>query len=500
MNLFKQDILWKGLQSLILGALTPLAFSPFDIHVIAIITPALLIHIWLRSTPRVAGTCGYLFGIGLFGIGVSWLHISINLFGGVNFAGSVLLTFLFVAFISLFPALVGYLSMRLYDGRHPTLSLLLLVPTVWTLSEWIRSWILTGFPWLNLGYSQTDSLLRGIAPLSGVFAISFAVVLTATALLVIIRGNRLNQYGMTILVILLWSGSWGSSKLQWTTPNGEEITVALIQGAVPQEIKWAPEMQQVTMARYMDLSRPYLDHDLIIWPEAAIPAFYDQIEHYIHELLLLTRENNNYLITGLPVRDQASGKYYNSIVMLDHDVSFYHKRHLVPFGEYLPLNFLLRPVVDYFGIPVSDFSKGNAPAPVISTRNFDIGVSICYEGTFGEEVIQALPEAAILINVSNDAWFGDSAAPHQHMQMSRMRALETGRYLLRSTNTGITGIIDHKGRVLAQLPQFKPMSLSGTAILFEGITPYARFGNYPVILLCLFIFTGFAYRQVASRN
>jgi len=498
MRTFKQETIWKGLQSLTLGAITPLAFSPYDIHIIALMTPAVLIYIWLNSSARSALIYGFMFGLGMFGVGISWLHISINLFGGVNFAGAILFTLIFVAVIAAFPALAAYLSVRFFNHRHPALSILLLIPAVWTLVEWLRSWILTGFPWLNLGYSQTDSLLNGIAPLAGVFGISFVMLLSSAAIVILLKGNRLTQYGMTILIILLWSGSWICSKMDWTDPTGEEITVAMIQGSVPQEIKWAPEMREVTKKLYRDMTLPYLDHDLIIWPEAALPAFYHQVEDYIEQLREMTRENNNNLIIGLPVQDPSTARYYNSIVMLDHGISFYHKRHLVPFGEYLPLDSVLRPVLDYLGIPMSDFSRGPDTAPVLSTSDYAIGVSICYEDTFGNEVIEALPEAAILVNLSNDAWFGDSAAPHQHLQMARMRAIETGRYLLRATNTGITAIIDEKGNILDQSPQFQPASLSGTARLYDGITPYARFGNYPVVIFCLIILAGFVYSS--SRN
>jgi len=495
-----QEKRWKALLSLVLGAITPLAFSPYDIHIIALVTTSLLFYLWLNSTIRMAITYGYLFGLGMFGVGISWLHISINLFGGVNFFGSVVLTLIFVAFIALFPALAAYLSIRFFNSRRPVLSILFLFPAAWTSIEWIRSWILTGFPWLNLGYSQTDSLLSGVAPIFGVFGISFTILLSAAAVVVLIRGNRLTQYGMTILIILLWSGSWVSSRHDWTRPTGEQLTVALIQGSVPQEIKWAPEMRLLTQDLYLDLTRPYLDHDLIIWPEAAIPAFYDQIEDFIEQLLTLTRQNNNYLITGLPVRDLASGKYYNSIVMLDHGVSYYHKQHLVPFGEYLPFDSVLRPVLDQLGIPMSDFSPGENTAPLLYTKDYAIGVSICYEDTFGNEVIEALPAAALLVNVSNDAWFGDSAAPHQHMQMARMRALETGRFLLRATNTGITAIINEKGKILQQSPQFVAAALSGHAGLFNGMTPYARFGNYPIVFVCLLILGVFIYMPYYKRT
>jgi apolipoprotein N-acyltransferase len=483
MNFFRRFASPRSIVALASGAVLPLAFSPWDIWIIAILSPAVLIRLCTISPPRLAALYAYLFGLGMFGVGTNWIHISINLFGGVNLAGAILLTIVFVLFIAVFPAMAGYLIARLYQDTFPKFSTLLVVPAVWTLAEWIRSWIFTGFPWLNLGYSQTDSPLAGIAPIGGVFAISFAVMLSSGSLLILWRESTVNRIFTFTLVLLLWGGSSFAIRHDWTRPEAETISVALVQGAVPQQLKWAPEMRQPTLDRYMELTRPHLGADLIIWPEAAIPAFYDQIEGYIQDLLALTNARGSSLITGLPYRDQTTGLYYNSVVMLDHDVSFYFKRHLVPFGEYLPLDFILRDIVDYLGIPMSDFSSGEDVAPVLHTDSYSIGVSICYEDTFGNEVIEALPDAAILVNVSNDAWFGDSAAPHQHLQMARMRAIEAGRYLLRATNTGITAIINEKGNLVAAIPQFTPITLTGNAVLFEGMTPYARGSNYPVLLV-----------------
>lgn len=469
----------------IAGAITPLAFSPYDFFILAVLAPVPLITVLLRSSPRAGFLYGYTYGLGMFGTGISWLHISINLFGGVNLAGSILLTGLFIVFIALFPGLAGYISSRLARGTSNK-SVLLIVPAAWCFSEWVRSWIFTGFPWLNLGYSQTDSPLSGFAPLTGVFGVSFLVVLTSTALVSMFRETGSRRYLPAILIAVAWTTGWLSSSHQWTTPVGNRIDVALVQGAIPQELKWSPEMRQPTLDLYRQLTAPYLERDLIIWPEAAIPAFYHQIEPDIQDLLARLSATDAVLVTGLPVLEEETGRYYNSLVMLDEKVSFYHKRHLVPFGEYLPFAILLQGPVDYFDIPMSDFSRGTA-IPLLTSDKFAMGVSICYEDVFGEEVIEALPEAQVLVNVSNDAWFGDSASPHQHMQMARMRAIESGRYMLRSTNTGVSAIIDEKGEVLDRLPQFKPGVLVGTAELYTGMTPYSRLGNYPIIIISLLI-------------
>ncbi len=491
----------RRLAALAAGAVLPLAYAPYNLWFVAILSSVVLIGLWLNSTPRLAFVTGYLYGLGLFGVGTGWLHISINLFGGVNLVGAILLTFVFVMFLALFPAGAGYLVARLYLRSWPICSRVLLIPAIWTLAEWVRSWIFTGFPWLNLGYTQTDSPLSGIAPLTGVFGVSLVVMFTAAVLVCLPAAPVRKQAPMLLAVLVLWGTSLFSSSHDWTVPRAANISVALVQGAVPQQLKWTPEMRQPTLDRYFDLTEPYLGSDLIIWPEAAIPAFYHQIESYIARLMQLTRATDSYLLTGMPYQDPQTGKYLNSVVMLGDEVSFYFKRHLVPFGEYLPLDFILRDVVDYLGIPMSDFSAGDDTPPVLLTDTFAMGISICYEDTFGDEVIKALPEAAILVNVSNDAWFGDSLAPHQHLQMARMRALESGRYLLRATNTGITAIINEKGRVVADIPQFMPATLAGTARLFDGMTPYAHTGNYPVLgLIMLVVIAAMGLRRRDACN
>lgn len=469
------------------GALTSFAFSPYDIYFLAVLGPAALIHSWSSARPGNAFLYGYVFGLGLFGTGVNWIHISINLFGGVNFVGAIALTFLFIAFIALYPAIVGYVSRRFFTGSAPFTYLVFIIPSLWTVGEWIRGWLFTGFPWLNLGYSQIDSPLGHLAVLTGVYGVSWSIMLTTGAVVSFFKTGNAQKTIAVILVLLVWSTGWLLGKRDWTQSENREISVVLVQGAVPQQLKWRPEMQQVSLELYKGLSEPYLDHDLIIWPETAIPMFYYTGAGIGTDLLQITRRNHTRLLTGLPFADQETKSYFNSIVMFNDKVTYYHKRHLVPFGEYLPFKSLLNNVLNFLEIPMSDFSAGTAKRPLLEDDKFKIGVSICYEDTFGEEVIEALPDAEILVNISNDAWFGDSAAPHQHLQMARMRALETGRYLLRATNTGISAIIDEKGNVIAQSAQFAPVALPGTANLFRGTTPYASLGNYPVIIISLLI-------------
>ena len=482
---------------LILGALMTLAYAPFNIFILGLICPALLIISLDKTTPSQAFLNAYCFGLGLFGTGVYWLHISINMFGGVTLVGSILVTAALVAFISLYPALVGFIARRWFS-RNQAICIILIIPALWVLAEWARSWVFTGFPWLNLAYSQSDTFLANLVPIVGAYGLSWLTMLLAALLASLYYNRGRSSLPILVGITLICVTCLSLGEVDWTRQKQKQLSTALVQAAIPQELKWLPEMREKSLELYMQLSAPHWGADLIVWPETAIPAYPESVPGFINNMEKLTRERQTLFLSGLPSRDQDSGNYYNSVMMLgEAEPQWYHKQHLVPFGEYLPLKPLLGRVLDFLQIPMSDFSKGKQEKPLLMAKDLAIGISICYEDTFGEEVIGALPEADILVNVSNDAWFGDSLAPHQHLQMARMRALESGRYLLRATNTGITAIIDEKGRILERSTQFKAEALSATVKLFQGATPYVLWGNLPVIFgsLLVLLVTAWFFRR-----
>lgn len=485
---------------LLAGLSVPLAFAPFDFAYLIYPALVVLLGAWRISSPRRALLRGYLFGFGLFGFGVYWLHISINLFGNVNLLLSLALTYLLVAFLALYPAAIGWLWRRWFTDQ-PILALTLAAPALWALMEWVRSWLLTGFPWLSLGYTQLETPLAGFIPVIGVYGVSGIVVLLAGLLLIALQNSarrRLLAVGAIIAILLTGAGL---KQWQWTTPKSPTLQAVLVQGAVPQALKWQPQQLHQTMQLYYDLSRPYWDQaDLIVWPETAIPAYAYQIEDYLDDLRQQSIDSGTPLVLGLVTVDPDRGIYYNSILSIGSHEDIYHKRHLVPFGEYLPLKVLLDPLLTLLQIPMSDFSSGNADQPLLDLGAITAGVSICYEDIFGAQVIEALPQAEILINISNDAWFGDSIAPHQHLQMARARALESGRYLLRATNTGISAVINAQGNISAISPQFEPDALVAEIRLYSGLTPYARFGNGAVVILGLLSLFIVIYCNKHKRN
>ena len=475
----------KGSLCLAAGSATALAFAPYNLSVIPFITLALLFQTWRTNTSREAFINGYLFGLGLFGAGVNWLHISINLFSGINLVGAYLLTFLLVAYLSLFPALTGALG-NFRSLRSDFYYFLFVMPSLWTLGEWVRSWLFTGFPWLTLGYTQTSGLLSGYASLIGVFGISFIVAFLAggCVLLVVKRWSMF----LAVILLLVVAAGWQLRQYQWTENSNSKIDIALVQGAIPQELKWLPEYKNTSLDRYLEITQPFWGHDLIIWPETAIPGYLHNVREYIEKLERSASHNDSIVLVGLPTRNLDTGAYFNSLVLLGGEQQVYNKRHLVPFGEYLPLKSLLELPLDVLRIPIADFTPGATDRPpLFQADGFSIGLSICYEAVFGAEVIRTLPEADVLVNVSNDAWFGDSASPHQHLQMAQMRAIETGRYLLRATNTGISAIIDEKGKIIGKTRQFEPDAVAAKVPLFTGSTPYVVAGDKPIVILSLLL-------------
>lgn len=464
------------------GAALPFAFAPYGLWPLAIVTLGALFGLWQGGSPRRAAGLGYVFGVGMFGHGVWWIQVSIHKFGLPIYTFSVSMTALFVLFMALYPALIGYLVRRL-PAANERARLLLLMPALWVLGEWLRGWLLTGFPWLLLGYSQVDSWLAGYAPLGGVHAASIAVALMASFAAFAVHAAPVGRLTAFAGLLAVAAGGFALSRMDWTRAVGEPALVALVQGAVPQEIKWRAEYRAPTLELYQGLSAPHWGKSVVIWPETALPAFPGEIRPQLESLAARAKEAGTALLVGMPTGNPAHGVYFNSVVLMGEGAGQYDKHHLVPFGEFLPIDRWLRPILDFLTIPMSSFSRGPEIQAPLAAGVLRFGVSICYEDAYASEVRKAFPAANLLVNVSDDAWFGDTIAPHQHLEIARMRALESGRYLLRATNTGVSAIIDGRGRVLARSPQFEPYVLTGEAEAREGATPFVRTGHWPVLLV-----------------
>lgn len=467
--------------ALIAGAILPFAFAPFGIYPLAILSPALLLATWLYVSPKRAFLRGWLFGIGFYGVGIYWVYISMHTFGKASIFFSALATVLLILAYGLYSGVQGYFLNRFFP-RNNFSKILLAFPASWVLFEWIRYWFPTGFPWLLLGYSQINSSLHSLAPIIGVLGLSLAITFISGALVAIVYfKNRRWQITLLVSIILLWIIAGVLTKIQWTQPQGKPVKVSLVQGNISQLQKWNPQNIQNILYNYQKLTEENWNSDIIVWPECAIVISNIEAQDFLTGLDAAAKHHHTTLITGIPI--EAQGKYYNGIISIGNGNGLYFKRHLLPFGDYLPMRFIFNIFGNNVQIPMSDWSRGPTLQPNLTANKISIAAFICYEIIFSDEVLQSLPAAQLLLSVSDDSWFGDSIAAAQHLQMAQMRSLETGRYLLFSTNTGITAIIDAQGKIQDVAPMFKPYVLTGIVQPMTGRTPYIIIGMYPIVIL-----------------
>jgi apolipoprotein N-acyltransferase len=487
----------------VLGAVTVAGYAPFGAFPLPVLTLAALLYLWSRApSPRTAAMQGFAYGLGLFLFGVSWVYVSLHEFGAMPAPLAAIATFLFCAFLALLPAAAAYGCVRPRLSR--TVTCALLAPAAWTLAEWTRGWILTGFPWLAIGYSQIPaSPLTGYAPVVGIYGVTLATAASAGLLAVLaLRAMEMANgewrmakvlqsilHPSSFILIAIWLTGFAFKQIAWTEPAGAPVTVSLLQGNVAQDLKWRDDRVIPTLNTYRRLTDSSTAR-LIILPETALPLFLQQVpEDYLNALAAHARAQGGDILIGVPERI-AGGGYYNSVITLGSSAGqVYRKSHLVPFGEFIPLRPLLAGIVGALAIPLQDFSRGGADQRPLDVAGERVAVNICYEDAFGEEIIRQLPEATLLVNVSNVAWFGRSLAPQQHLQIARARALETGRYMLRATNTGMTGVIDPRGELVAAAPEFTTTAVTHQVEGYRGATPYVRWGNYAALLLCLALIT-----------
>ncbi len=468
----------------LLGSTMPIAFAPLSIWPLGILLPAMLIVLadTQHSLRRVL-LIGWVFGLGYFGFGVYWLYNSLHDFGNASPPIAAALAALMIICISLFPALT-LVSWKLAQRVLGQWTIWLL-PLLWFAFEWLKGWILTGFPWLSLGYSQVDSPLHGFAPFIGVYGLSAVCVLLSVALIRVVR-NR--QYLHIALVVLIPGLAISIQNIDWTEPQSTPLRVTIVQGNIPQEIKWQYDQRQNIFDIYWRETNKNWESDLIVWPETAIPGRSENIEQSVLiPMSIAATQQGSSILTGVVVSESEKNIFYNSMLLLGSSQGAYHKRHLVMFGEYYPLRWLLDFMRSFINIPYSDLTSGSRNQPLMSVNETRLGVSICFENVFSRDIMIALPEANLLVNASNDAWFGDSLAPHQHLQIAQMRALETGRPMVRSTNTGISAFIDYRGRIIESTEQFKIQSITRDMLGRIGVTPFYYFARVQGLLAALIL-------------
>ena len=466
------------------GAVLNLAFAPFGWWPIAVLAPAVLFALIRGLPPRRAGRTGAAFGTGLFGFGTYWLYTCLHVFGLVPIWLTLVLQAALIGLMAFYCAALCFLANRFWLKAGATRAWLVL-PVLWVLFEWLRGWVMSGFPWLSLGYAMIDSPLKGWAPVLGVYGVTWATATIAVALNVLLMPavptwRRLyalgGAAGLLLIPVLL-------GRHDWTHATGPALAVAAVQGAVPQDQKWQAKNVDETKKRYSELTAQAWGARLIVWPESAIPVLAGDLQDYLRRLQEQGRAHGADFAIGLVNYSADTQQYHNGILVLsDAGNGWYYKRHLVPFGEYFPVPAFVRSWMRLMSLPYDDFTPGNEHQPVLSAAGQRLGLTICYEDAFGSRQLTALRDATLLINVTNNAWYGDSTAPHQHLQIARMRALEAGRYLVRAANDGITAVIGPHGEIVASLPQFQEAVLRADVQPTIGLTPYARMGNYPVII------------------
>ncbi|MCJ7589994.1 MAG: apolipoprotein N-acyltransferase [Woeseiaceae bacterium] len=485
----------------VIGALTTLVFAPAEWSLLAPLLIVPLLFVALTVSPKDAAAHYFWYGFGFFLSGTYWIYISVHVFGNAAPWIALLLMVGLSLIMGGFLSIAGWLSSHLSHGEP--WRIFFVGPAAWVLIEWLRGWVLTGFPWLAHGYGQIDTVLAGWAPVLGIYGVSLMLLFSSAAILATIMGSARDRLIAAPLIVLPWIVGAMLAAVDWTEPYGDPIRTTIVQGGVPQDQKWLPEQRQRTLDFYRGSTLSEPESDLVVWPEVAIPALDNQVGSYLKLIDTDARRNHQTVLLGIleyNIERSVEPLVFNSVFLLGSDErQIYRKRHLVPFGEYFPVPASVREWMRMQNLPHSDLSAGSENQPLLIAANgAKLAVAICYEDAYGAEQLYALPDADLLINVSNDAWFGDSIAPHQHLQIARMRALEVGRYAVRATNTGISAFIGPSGELLKTGKRFDSDIMTADLRAHRGTTLYASAGNWPVILLCTLILGIFWIRSRAG--
>lgn len=465
----------RVLLAFVAGIASVLAFAPFELYPIGLLSLAMLVYLSLPETRLRAGFgLGFAWGLGAFIAGISWLYIALNRYGDVPAPVAALAILLFCAYLALFPALAMALFVRI-KPRSVVLTALAFAGA-WCGAEMLRGYLLTGFPWLAIGYSQTPpSPLAGFFPIIGVYGVGFILAWVAAMLCLCIQRGRTALFAGLMVLIFTCVGGAALGRIQWTAPMGASVSVALLQPNIGQALKWAPDKLAEVVEINIDMVRAH-SADLVVLPETTLPVLADRLPpDFLVNLAEPVRANGGDLLLGVFTRDLA-GRIFNSAISLgESPEQIYSKQHLVPFGEYMP------PLFDWFyrlaNIPMSNQTRGEPNQPPLRLAGQRVAINICYEDLFGHALIGGLPEATLFLNLSNLAWYGESFAQPQHLQIARVRAMETGRPMLRATNTGMTALVQPDGSVAGVLPQFERGALVMSVRGYQGMTPYGVWGD-----------------------
>jgi apolipoprotein N-acyltransferase len=496
----KSKILYQRIICLIAGLLLVFSFSPFSLNLLAFISLATFFYILSESKAKHAFVYGYLFGLGLFGYGISWIYVSMTFLGDSPIWLSIILTIISILFISLFPALFAYLSVKIFSKSNART--LLVFPSFWVAFEMLRTCIFTGFPWLFVGYSQTGNVLSGYAKIGSVYLVSIVVCVISSLIIIFFKTDRHRYKALVIIsLIVLFYGGYALLNQKFTQDTDKKVKVLLVQGDIKQQDKWNPDKTNEILDTYYKLTKNNIqNHMLIFWPENAIPLFPSQVEEYLNQVDQLAEDYQSSILLGIPIYNYKTREYYNGAMIVGYGYGRYLKHILVPFGEYFPLQWLTRPFVKMMNVPMSSFSEGAKHQPLLKMNKAIVTALICYESAFPTQVRENIRHSQLIAVISDDAWFGHTIGTAQHLEMTRMRAIETEHYAVQATNNGITAIINAKGSVIKQAPQYKRAVLSGEVELINGETPWVRYGMPPIfMLLILMLIIKLVYKHPFAR-
>jgi apolipoprotein N-acyltransferase len=484
------------------GALLGLSFAPTGWWPLAILCPALLVYSWDGATPRRAAVLGFWFNAGTFSVGTYWLYISLRLIGNAPIPLALLLMAALVAIMGAYHALLGWTVAKYLPSRG-AVRWLIAIPGAWLLIEWFRSWFLSGFGWLALGYAHTDNWLGGLAPVIGQYGLGWLTLLLAGAVVALLLGAKRARIVAGAVMIVTAATSFAVRDLEWTRPSGKPISVAVVQGAIPQDEKWITDNLPKILDTFETLTVQAHGADLIVWPESTIPDLINYHVDYIRNVYQAASASGSSLVMGA-IRAESNEKtgeeeVFNSVLVWDRatpGVGFYDKHHLVPFSEFFPVPGFIRKWLKLMSLPYSDFNRGDAVQLPLDAAGQKISIGICYEDAYGATLLPGMKTATMLVNVTNDAWFGHSTARYQHLQISRLRAWETGRPMVRAANDGVSAVIGAQGEILARAPEYEANVMRAQLQPRTGLTPYARTGNWPVVCLALVsLLIGAYYRR-----
>jgi apolipoprotein N-acyltransferase len=484
--------------ALLAGASLSLAFSPFGVWPVAIAAPAALMWLWQDAPPRRAAVLGFWFSFGTFSVGTYWLYISLRIIGHAPVPLALFLMLGLAAIMGAYHALLGWAVARFLPRRGPLLWMVAL-PGAWLLIEWFRSWFLTGFGWLALGYAHTDNWLGALAPIIGQYGLGLITLFMAGGLVTLLLGAPRERIAAAAVIAAPWAVAFALRGIEWTRPFGNPVEVAVVQGAVPQDEKWIAGNLDAILTLYQARNREAHGADIIFWPESAVPDLANNHIHFYREVYAEASRHGSAMVMGTlraEIKDDGDDEYFNSVLAMDKDtpgVGWHDKHHLVPFVEFFPVPQFVRNWLKLMALPYSDFNRGAADQPPLEAGGQKIAAGVCYEDAYGATLLPAMRTATMLANVTNDSWFGRSTARYQHLQISRLRAMETGRPMVRAANDGVSAVIDAHGGLSATAPEYEANVMRAKLQPRIGLTPYARVGNWPVVSLALVFALGSAY-------